>query len=90
MNLCNVYQVEEKLKFFEEAVKVQTEVMVANILGQGIDIHLLGLREQAKEMGMNLELFSDEAYKIANHFALSTSQVRLTRCRTVLVTDKFR
>lgn len=50
--------------------------MVANILGQGIDIHLLGLREQGKEMGLQLELFSDEAYKIANHFALSTSQVQ--------------
>ena len=49
--------------------------MVDNILGQGIDIHLLGLREQAKEMGMSLELFEDEAYRIANHFALATSQV---------------
>ncbi|XP_054258688.1 choline O-acetyltransferase-like isoform X1 [Macrosteles quadrilineatus] len=71
----SIYSDSEKLKFFDEAVKSQTDIMVANILGQGIDIHLLGLREQGKEMGLQLELFSDEAYKIANHFALSTSQV---------------
>lgn len=70
---------EEKLKFFDEAVKCQTDIMVANILGQGIDIHLLGLREQAKEMGLQVELFSDDSYTIANHFALSTSQVNLQR-----------
>lgn len=50
--------------------------MVENILGQGIDIHLLGLRELAKDLGEPLpDIFQDEVYKTANHFALSTSQV---------------
>ena len=57
-------------------MKKQTEIMVDNILGQGIDIHLLGLREQAKLMDMRLDLFEDDSYKIANYFALSTSQVK--------------
>lgn len=72
-----MFQDEEKLKLFDAAVKAQTDIMVANILGQGIDIHLLGLRQQAKELNVEVELFTDEAYKIANHFALSTSQVHL-------------
>ena len=50
--------------------------MVENILGQGIDIHLLGLRELAKDLGEPLpDIFQDEVYRTANHFALSTSQV---------------
>ncbi|XP_049863343.1 choline O-acetyltransferase-like isoform X4 [Schistocerca gregaria] len=66
----------KKLELFDAAIKKQTEIMVDNILGQGIDIHLLGLREMAKELGEPLpEIFSDESYKIANHFSLSTSQV---------------
>ena len=57
-------------------MKKQTEIMVENILGQGIDIHLLGLRELAKDLGEPLpDIFQDEAYRTANHFALSTSQV---------------
>lgn len=47
-----------------------------NIYGQGIDNHLMGLRYVAKEAGEPMpELFTDEAYAIVNHFALSTSQV---------------
>lgn len=50
--------------------------MVKNILGHGIDIHLLGLREACKDTGAPLhELFTDESYAIANCFLLSTSQV---------------
>jgi choline O-acetyltransferase len=57
-------------------MKKQTEIMVENILGQGIDIHLLGLRELAKDLGEPPpDIFQDEVYRIANHFALSTSQV---------------
>jgi choline O-acetyltransferase len=57
-------------------MKKQTEIMVDNILGQGIDIHLLGLREMAKDLGeLTPDIFQDEVYRIANHFALSTSQV---------------
>jgi len=47
-----------------------------NIYGQGIDNHLMGLRYVAKEAGEPIpEIFTDEAYAIVNHFALSTSQV---------------
>jgi hypothetical protein len=50
--------------------------MVQNILGNGIDIPLLGLREASREVEGDLhELFTDECYKIFNCFLLSTSQV---------------
>lgn len=53
--------------------------MVQNIMGQGIDIHLLGLREACKDRGGPLhELFADESYQIANCFLLSTSQVKVS------------
>jgi choline O-acetyltransferase len=71
---------EEKLKLWRDAVKQQTSEMVDNILGQGIDIHLLGLREAAKETSPTAahplpDLFTDYTYKLANKFLLSTSQV---------------
>ncbi|XP_055380395.1 choline O-acetyltransferase [Condylostylus longicornis] len=67
----------EHLKeLFRSAVTRQTEIMVQNILGYGIDIHLLGLREASREQtGAIHELFTDESYSIANCFLLSTSQV---------------
>lgn len=50
--------------------------MIQNILGDGIDIHLLGLREQCLlSTGKLHPLFTDESYKLANYFKLSTSQV---------------
>ncbi|KAL3280420.1 hypothetical protein HHI36_017902 [Cryptolaemus montrouzieri] len=71
---------EEKLHLWNEAVKHQTIEMVDNILGQGIDIHLLGLREAAKETSPHAsfplpEIFTDVSYRLANKFLLSTSQV---------------
>lgn len=46
------------------------------VTGMGMDNHLLGLREMAKEMKMEMpDIFSDETYHISNHFILSTSQV---------------
>ncbi|CAG0914256.1 unnamed protein product [Notodromas monacha] len=70
------YTDSEKKKLFEQAIKTQTDIMIQNILGEGIDIHLLGLREMGKEMVFSgIELFDDPSYKTANHFALSTSQV---------------
>ncbi|KAK4881449.1 hypothetical protein RN001_004768 [Aquatica leii] len=74
---------EEILSFWHAAVKAQTNEMIDNILGQGIDIHLLGLREAAKEtsptaMSPLPELFTDESYRIANKFLLTTSQVATT------------
>ncbi|PSN50570.1 Choline O-acetyltransferase [Blattella germanica] len=72
----SLYDVQQKLQLFDAAMKKQTEVMVENILGQGIDIHLLGLREMAKDLGEPIpDLFQDDVYQIANHFSLSTSQV---------------
>ncbi|XP_044760745.1 choline O-acetyltransferase [Coccinella septempunctata] len=71
---------EEKLKLWNEAVMQQTREMVDNILGQGIDIHLLGLREAARETSPHAnyplpEIFTDGSYRLANKFLLSTSQV---------------
>lgn len=71
---------QKKLELWNIAVKQQTQEMVDNILGQGIDIHLLGLREAARDTSPTAahplpELFTDETYRIANTFLLSTSQV---------------
>lgn len=66
----------DRLAKYEAALKLQTDIMVNNILGRGIDIHLMGLREMAKEMGLPTpEIFTHSSYTIANHFRLSTSQV---------------
>ncbi|XP_039300623.1 LOW QUALITY PROTEIN: choline O-acetyltransferase, partial [Nilaparvata lugens] len=70
----NLFSEKEKLTLFDAAVKKQTEIMIENILGDGIDCHLLGLREQSKLLDQPMDLFKDESYRIANHFALSTSQ----------------
>ena len=76
----------EKIRKFQAAVEKQTSVMVDNILGEGIDIHLLGLRQQAVECSMDVPgIFLDETFKVANHFALSTSQVMLHFTVNVLV-----
>jgi choline O-acetyltransferase len=76
-NYLSRAQEAEKKRLFDQAIKTQTDIMVQNILGEGIDIHLLGLREMGKEMGyIDLEIFDDPSYKTANHFALSTSQVK--------------
>ncbi|XP_078047041.1 choline acetyltransferase isoform X3 [Augochlora pura] len=67
----------ERLKeLFDLAVQRQTKEMNDNINGQGIDNHLMGLYYAAKEAGEPVpRIFSDEAFGIVNHFALSTSQV---------------
>ncbi|XP_063596946.1 choline O-acetyltransferase-like [Penaeus indicus] len=66
----------DRLAKFDTAIALQTDIMVNNILGRGIDIHLLGLREMAKEMGLSTpEIFSHRSYQVSNHFRLSTSQV---------------
>lgn len=51
--------------------------MEDNILGRGIDNHLLGLREAAREAGDGAlpPLFTDPTYKQMMEFKLSTSQV---------------
>lgn len=70
------FQQERIKELFDLAVQRQTKEMNDNITGQGIDNHLMGLRYAAKEAGEPVpEIFTDEAYRIINHFALSTSQV---------------
>lgn len=74
---------EEQIILWKEAVAAQTNEMVDNILGQGIDIHILGLREAAKETSPTAasplpEIFTDTSYKLANKFLLTTSQVSTT------------
>ncbi|XP_076044071.1 choline O-acetyltransferase-like isoform X1 [Oratosquilla oratoria] len=67
----------DRLSKFDAALTIQTEIMVNNILGRGIDLHLLGLREISKE-NPELEtpkIFSHKSYEVSNHFRLSTSQV---------------
>lgn len=73
----NVQKEEDKVQLFYRAAENQTDVMVKNILGQGIDIHLLGLRELARHSGAAdaVAVFEDQSYKDINHFSLSTSQV---------------
>ena len=58
-------------------MKKQTKVMVDNILGTGLDVPLLGLREGIKEAGLweHQDLFTHESYTKVNTFSLSTSQV---------------
>ncbi|KAG5671591.1 hypothetical protein PVAND_001784 [Polypedilum vanderplanki] len=75
----SIYNREQLTELFRTAATRQTEIMVQNILGNGIDIPLLGLREASREIDGELhELFTDESYKIANCFLLSTSQVACT------------
>lgn len=55
--------------------------MEANILGRGIDNHLLGLREAAREtLGELPPIFTDDTYKKMIEYKLSTSQVYSISC----------
>lgn len=50
--------------------------MIQNILGKGMDCHLLALKQISEESGHGTPaLFTDPSYRISNQFALSTSQV---------------
>ncbi|XP_046391874.1 choline O-acetyltransferase-like isoform X3 [Ischnura elegans] len=76
----NLSNEKRRIELMEAALRRQTEITIENILGEGIDIHLLGLREAAKEAGETLPLLfrDDEAFRLANHFSLSTSQIPMT------------
>ncbi|XP_026330474.1 choline O-acetyltransferase-like [Hyposmocoma kahamanoa] len=75
----NLYGEQRKLELFDEAARKQTTIMEANILGRGIDNHLLGLREAAREtLGELPPMFTDDTYKKMIEFKLSTSQVATT------------
>lgn len=71
---------ERKFELWNEAIKQQTNEMIDNIMGEGIDLHLSGLREAAKDTSPTAahplpKIFTDESYRIFNKFLLSTSQV---------------
>ncbi|CAG9860188.1 unnamed protein product [Phyllotreta striolata] len=71
---------EKKIELWNTAVAVQTQEMIDNILGRGIDLHILGLREASKETSPVAssplpKIFTDPSYRVANKFLLSTSQV---------------
>uniref|UniRef100_A0A8C5HHY0 Choline O-acetyltransferase n=1 Tax=Gouania willdenowi TaxID=441366 RepID=A0A8C5HHY0_GOUWI len=69
----------EKMEMLRSAITAQTKYTILAITGMGIDNHLLGLREIAKDMKIEKpEIFNDEAYRISNQFILSTSQVPTT------------
>ncbi|XP_014205152.1 choline O-acetyltransferase [Copidosoma floridanum] len=71
-----IYSKQKIKELFDVAVQRQTKEMNDNITGQGIDNHIMGLRYTAMEAGEPVpEIFNDEAYKITQHFALSTSQI---------------
>lgn len=71
-----IYSADRIKELFDLAVQRQVKEMNDNIAGRGIDNHLIGLRYAAKEAGEPIpDIFTDEAFKIVNHFALSTSQV---------------
>ncbi|KAG1945324.1 choline O-acetyltransferase [Pimephales promelas] len=84
----------EKMEKLRAAVEAQTQITALVVAGMGMDNHLLGLREMAKEMKMETpDIFSDETYHISNHFILSTSQVPTTEemfcCYGPVVADGY-
>nr|BAO00804.1 choline acetyltransferase [Ambigolimax valentianus] len=67
---------DEKLQLFKEAAQWQQDYTLDTVQGYGIDLHILGLREAAGDLGTPTpELFKDLSYKEFNTFRLSTSQV---------------
>nr|BAG16388.1 choline acetyltransferase [Dugesia japonica] len=67
---------DEKIILLRSAMEWQTKVMLDTILGHGVDNHLLGLKEAAVELNIEIpELFKDKTYLESNRFRLSTSQV---------------
>ncbi|XP_078055644.1 choline O-acetyltransferase [Mustelus asterias] len=69
----------KKMELLWAAIDAQTNYTILAITGMAIDNHLLGLREMAKELQMDLpKLFTDKTYLMSNHFVLSTSQVTTT------------
>ncbi|XP_070545343.1 choline O-acetyltransferase-like isoform X2 [Ptychodera flava] len=66
----------EKKTLMRAAMDYQTEYMIQTILGHGVDCHLLGLRQLARELNWPTPaIFEDQCYKESNLFPLSTSQV---------------
>lgn len=67
---------DEKIMLLRYAMECQTKIMLDTILGHGVDNHLLGLKEAAKELNLEIpEIFKDKTYLESNRFRLSTSQI---------------
>ncbi|XP_054156142.1 choline O-acetyltransferase-like [Oppia nitens] len=65
-----------KIEMFQKAMRKQTEILKYTISGHGIDNHLLGLREIAKQSASDTPiLFREKSFKEFSNFRLSTSQV---------------
>lgn len=84
----------EKMALLRKAMQCQTDIMTQTILGHGMDCHLLGLREIARENGLPMpKIFEHESFRISNHFSLSTSQVPTTMdafmCYGPVVSDGY-
>ena len=59
---------------------VQTQIMVENITGFGMDIPMLGIREATRALRAEpVALFADGVYTTSNLFQISTSQARIIR-----------
>ncbi|XP_053190538.1 carnitine O-acetyltransferase b [Scomber japonicus] len=67
---------EAKVQLFREAVDAYTALTNQALKGHGIDRHLLGLKLQAIEEGLDIpKIFMDTAYGLATHWKLRTGQV---------------
>jgi hypothetical protein len=64
------------MDYLRKAVRYQTTITQQAITGKGLDNHLLALVNTLREVSLPIsELFTDNSYKIFNHFELSTSQI---------------
>jgi len=67
---------EARLAAFKMAIGKQTQVMVENITGFGMDVPMLGIREATRALRAEpIALFEDGVYTSSNLFQISTSQV---------------
>ncbi|ESO87018.1 hypothetical protein LOTGIDRAFT_154499 [Lottia gigantea] len=86
---------EDRYALMKDAILSQSNYMKDAIQGYGIDLHILGLRESAKELDIPVpSLFTDDGYKTFNYFKLSTSQVATRNmigvCYGAVVPDIFK
>ena len=66
--------------FIRNHFPVQTQIMVENITGFGMDIPMLGIREATRALRAEpVALFADGVYTASNLFQISTSQARMKR-----------
>ncbi|XP_066303697.1 choline O-acetyltransferase-like isoform X4 [Branchiostoma lanceolatum] len=69
----------DRMELFKKALKAQRNFTLQALKGQGIDCHLLGLKEMAAMIDMPMpDIFTDDSFDLTNKFVLSTSQVPTT------------